>query len=254
MDPEEFNRDLAPTPELSAILAHEIKNPMNSIIINMEVLRSSIQEMTGGGSTPAALRATKYLDVIEGEIRRLDKVIRGFLDLNSPPQTNQSDFSLNQTVQTIVEFLDHELKQKNVVVEVDLVPSLPSIHGNADQIKQALLNLIINAMQALPEGGSIRIKTRFENDWIIIQIQDSGIGIDSRLFNKIFNPYFTTKAKGSGLGLTIVRRVVKEHGGEIHLESALGQGTSFTLKFPKRPAVGNSNDEKGKEKWQKPLP
>jgi len=220
--------------ELSAILAHEIKNPMNSIIINIEVLRSAILELVQGPKEDAAERAKKYLDVIEKEVRRLDKVIKGFLDLSAPSQSTKVRFKLNHTIQNILEFMAQEMQQKKVVVEEDLAPDLPPVLGSPDQIKQALLNLFINSLEALPQGGKIDVRTHFDPDHIFISLEDNGHGIDSRIQDRIFNPYFTTKAKGSGLGLTIVRRVMREHGAEIDLQSQSGKGTRFTLKFPRK--------------------
>lgn len=229
---ESQDKDLAGTgAELSTILAHEIKNPMNSIIINMEVLRAALIELTKGVDSPASQRAKKYLDVIEGEIRRLDKVIKGFLDFASPKQSTKVQFQLNHVIHSLVDFMNNEMKQKKVFAKVELDASLPTILGSSDQIRQALLNLMINALQAMPDGGTITLTTFQENGQVCIRIADTGSGISERDRSNIFNPYFTTKAKGSGLGLTIVRRVVKEQGGEIKVESEVGKGTQFTLCF-----------------------
>ncbi len=228
---------LSTVAELSTILAHEIKNPMNSIIINMEVLRSAVVDVTGGLESPSAVRAKKYLDVIEGEIRRLDKVIKGFLDFATPPQNTKVQFNLNSVIQSIVEFMRQEMKQKNVTVQLKLAEDLPALVGSPDQIKQALLNLMLNALQALPSGGIISICTSADEKRVSISIEDNGIGIDEKIIGKIFNPYFTTKAKGSGLGLTIVRQVAKEHSGEVLVDSRPNSGTLFTLVFPRKVLV-----------------
>lgn len=219
--------------ELSTILAHEIKNPMNSIIINMEVLRSSLLELTQGADTPASQRAKKYLDAIEGEIRRLDKVIKGFLDFASPQQSTKIQFQLNSVVQSLVDFMTNEMKLKNVSAHVELAPNLSRILGSSDQIRQALLNLMVNALQAMPEGGRVELATFEKEGRVCVSVKDTGSGIENRDQANIFNPYFTTKAKGSGLGLTIVRRVMKDHQGEVQVESEVGKGTKFTLCFPK---------------------
>jgi signal transduction histidine kinase len=232
---ESQDKDLAGTgAELSTILAHEIKNPMNSIIINMEVLRSALLEVTNGIDSPASQRAKKYLDVIEGEIRRLDKVIKGFLDFASPQQSTKINFQLNLVIQSLVDFMNNEMRQKKIFAKLELDSTLPPILGSSDQIRQALLNLMINALQAMPNGGTITLRTFQTNDQVCVSIEDTGEGIDDRNRSNIFNPYFTTKAKGSGLGLTIVRRVIKEHQGEIHMKSEVGKGTQFTLCFPNR--------------------
>ncbi len=236
MDVQDRDR-LTTAGELSAILAHEIKNPMNSIIINMEVLRTAILEVTGAAETPAAGRAKKYLDVIEGEIKRLDKVIRGFLDLSAPAQTTKVPFKLNPVIQNLADFLAAEMKLKGIRMELKLNSELANVTGSPDQIKQALLNLLINSIQAMPQGGTMEVET-LQNDRVIsVRLSDSGPGMDENMLSKIFNPYFTTKAKGSGLGLTIVRRVMRDHGGEVRVESVPNQGTTFTLNFPRRLAA-----------------
>lgn len=218
--------------ELSSILAHEIKNPMNSIIINMEVLRNTIIELTKASPSPLSDKAQRYLDTIEGEIRRLDKVIKGFLDFATPPQQIKIKFKLNPVIQTIAEFVKHELEQHRIELSLQLQSDLPAIMGSPDHIKQALLNLVLNAMQALPGGGKISILSEIEGSNIAVTVADSGQGISTDLHEKIFTPYYTTKAKGSGLGLTIVRRVIKEHLGDIKLESSPERGTRFKLLFP----------------------
>jgi two-component system, sporulation sensor kinase E len=218
--------------ELSAILAHEIKNPMNSIIINMEVLRGAILELTKSSESQVAQKAKKYLDVIEDEVRRLDKVIKGFLDFSTPPNTLKTSFQLNETVHGLGEFMGLELRQKNIQLDLKLAAELPRLWGNPDQLRQALLNLIINSMQALPNGGTIAVRTWAESRFIFVSVEDNGIGIDEKIATKIFNPYFTTKAKGSGLGLTIVRRVIKEFKGEMSVQSEKGKGCCFILKLP----------------------
>lgn len=220
--------------ELSAILAHEIKNPLNSMIINVEVLRGAVQDLASNKEHPSAKKASKYLDVIEGEIRRLDKVIKGFLDFANPSPSTQVRIKLNLIIQKIIDFMGNELKLHQIEVDCELDPHLPSFSGSPDQIQQALLNLFLNSLQAMPRGGRLNVSTTHdsENNLIRVIIADSGSGIDSAIRAKIFNPYFTTKEKGSGLGLTIVRQVIERHGGQIHLLSGTATGTTFELTFP----------------------
>ncbi len=226
--------------ELSSILAHEIKNPMNSIIINIEVLRNTIIELTKDQESSTSQKARKYLDTIEGEIRRLDRVIKGFLDFATPPQQMSVKFKVNPIIQTIAEFIHLELEKNNVQLVLELATDIPQIVGSPDYLKQALMNLLLNSMHALPSGGQIRISSGVAGDKVFIKIQDNGTGIPKEIQEKIFLPYFTTKAKGSGLGLTIVRRIINEHRGEMILESDPGKGTLFTLRFN---PVGSSSGE-----------
>lgn len=219
--------------ELSAILAHEIKNPMNSIIINMEVLRTSLNEVLQSSNSPALDKSQKYLNVIEGEIKRLDKVIKGFLDFANPGQATRVKFDLNSIVQSIRDLMDLELKSKNINLHLDLNPDLPKIVGSSDQIKQAMINLVINAMQALKSNGNIALVTREDGDFIEVIVEDDGPGMAHENIRESFKPYFTTKEKGSGLGLSIVNRVVKDHGGNIFVKSEIGKGSRFTIQLPK---------------------
>ncbi len=224
---------LANLGDLAAILAHEMKNPMNSIIINLELLRSTLTELTSGVETPSSQRAKKYLDVVEGEVKRLDKVLRGFLDFASPPQTTRIRFKVNPVIKLMVDFMAPEFKNKGATLQCELESELPAVHGSADQFKQALLNLMLNALQAMPEqNGHTTVKTKTEGTHIVIEVSDNGTGIDPQIFSKIFDPYFTTKTKGSGLGLTVVKRFAKDHGGDVRVESKAGQGTVFAILLP----------------------
>jgi len=223
---------LANLGELAAVLAHEMKNPMNSIIINLEVLRGTIGDLSPQVDHPAAQKARRYLDIIEGEVRRLDKVLRSFLEFANPPQTTKAPFRINPVVRLMTDFMAQEFRQKNIEFKMILADNLPQFLGSADQFKQALLNLMINSIQAMPNGGALTIETGLENQKISIRISDTGSGIDPAVMNRIYDPYFTTKTRGSGLGLTIVKRFIKDHGGLIQVRSEKGQGTTFDIQLP----------------------
>ncbi len=232
MEREDKDR-LSTLGELSAILAHEMKNPMNSIIINLETLRSTIVELTKSDPEHQnASRARKYVEAIEGEIRRLDKVLRGFLDFANPSESTKVRFKINPVIQNLLDFLHLEFKQNQIQLSLNLSDEVPPLFGSPDQLKQALLNLMLNSSQAMPRGGTLTVKTEVEGTQVRIIVEDTGVGIDPSTKDKIFDPYFTTKAKGSGLGLTIVRRVVRDHGGEIKMKSDLNKGTRFEISLP----------------------
>jgi signal transduction histidine kinase len=236
MESEDKDR-IANLGELATVLAHEMKNPMNSIIINLEVLRSTVSELAPDAQSVAAQKAKKYLDVIEGEVRRLDKVLRSFLDFASPPQATKVRFKINPVIKMIMDFMAVELKHKNVDIDLQLTADLPPLLGSADQFKQVLLNLIINALQAMPaQGGRIRLATELTTDadasFLLVTVSDNGKGIDPEVMNRIFDPYFTTKTRGSGLGLTVVKRFARDHGGHVSVKSMPDQGTTFSLKLP----------------------
>lgn len=230
---QEFRDRMTTLGEMAAVLAHEIKNPMNSIIINMEVLKGFVQDMAKSSQNPSSEKALKYFNVVSDEIRRLDKVIQNFLELAAPAKPTKALFSLNQVVQKCIDLLKAEFDQKSIRFELQISSELPRLLGIEDQIRQALLNLFINSSQAMPQGGRILIETGFDEKTIFIRVSDNGMGIDDRIRAKIFSPHFTTKEKGSGLGLAIVRRIVREHGGFVELQSELNKGSSFQLVFPR---------------------
>jgi len=216
--------------EMAAVLAHEIKNPMNSIIIHLEVLKACLEELDQ--NSPHRTKASRNLEVIQGEMKRLEKVITGFLDLATPTPAGQSLFDLNVLIAETVDLLKLELTAKGIQLELDLEPELPPLMGSSDKLKQAILNLMINASQALNSGGTIKLSTGFDEKLLYIKISDNGSGIPANIRSQIFSPYFTTKEKGSGLGLAIVRRIVRDHGGYVDVESEEGQGAQFQLFFP----------------------
>ncbi|TVQ76691.1 MAG: hypothetical protein EA369_09810 [Bradymonadales bacterium] len=221
--------------ELATVLAHEIKNPMNSIIIHLEVLKSCVQELRG--HEPTRQKAKRKLEVIEGEIRRLEKVISGFLDLATPCSSETTPLQINSLVEELTELLGPEFKKKKIQLRRELQADLPDITGRSDQLKQAILNLMINASQALPKGGVIEVSTGSDEKLLWVQVKDDGSGIPANIKDQIFSPYFTTKEKGSGLGLAIVRRIIREHGGYIEVSSEEGQGATFRVTLPRTEVV-----------------
>jgi len=227
----EFRDRMTTLGEMAAVLAHEIKNPMNSIIINMEVLKGAVQDMASKTQAANSEKVLRYFEIINDEIRRLDKVIKGFLDLAAPPQPTKVLFSLNQLLQKTAEFIKEEFSKKGISFDYRLQEDLPRLLGSSDQIRQALLNLLINSSQAMPDGGSIILETGYNEKTLYLKVQDSGGGIPESIKAKVFSPYFTTKEKGSGLGLAIVRRIVREHGGYVELQSEVGKGSTFQIVF-----------------------
>jgi signal transduction histidine kinase len=231
MDTKEPNPTLT-AEELSAILAHEIKNPMNSVVINLEVLKSCVSELAGTTSGSAAEKARKYLDAIEAEVHRLDKVIKGFLEFANPSTSSKIKFKINPLLQELVALVQNDLRLKQSSIRLELEGDSPCLYGNSDQIKQAILNLVTNALQSFERSGEIVITSRTSNDRALISVKDNGSGISPAIRDKIFTPYFTTKAKGSGVGLFIVKRVMTEHNGSVEIYSDEGKGSEFTLNFP----------------------
>ena len=213
---------------LAAGVAHEIGNPLNSLNIQLQLLARRLRKL------PDAQRKdlVKSVDVAKEEIARLDTIIRQFLGAIRPARLERRLENVNQLVEESVRFLNAETTDRNIIVETELRSDLPLLELDRTQIKQAFFNVIRNAFQAMKSGGILRIRTDMDDRFVSIKFADTGGGIPEAEMSKIFEPYFTTKAAGSGLGLLIVRRIVREHGGEIELLNDSGQGLSLTMKLP----------------------
>ena len=168
----------------------------------------------------------------KGEISRLDYIITQFLQAIRPTKPNLQITSLNEAVREAVDLLRPELENRGLTVKDSLASRLPRTPIDPAQIKQVLVNLIKNAMQAMTKGGALTLQTGEGRDGIWFSVGDTGGGIPQEKINRIFDPFFTTKKKGTGLGLMIVQRIVREHGGRIELESRVGQGTLFRIWLP----------------------
>lgn len=215
---------------LAAGVAHEIGNPLNSLHIHVQLLERKLRRV------PDALRSElqNALEVAKGEIERLDSIVQQFLGAVRPAHLELSLQNINQLVRESLDFLRPEIDDRNIQIEQKLRADLPLVPADKTQIKQAFYNIIKNAFQAMRSGGVLRVHTELEEPFVRVTFADTGGGISSKDMSKIFEPYFTTKAGGSGLGLLIVRRIVREHGGEIDLVSHDGKGVELTLRLPLR--------------------
>ena len=220
---------------LAAGVAHEIGNPLNSLNIHLQLMQRKVRKLSPGDRS--ALE--KHLNTATGEIERLDGILRQFLQAIRPGVPERQPTQLHAVLKETLTLLAPELKARKVSVELDLADPLPLLQLDADQIKQALFNLLKNSFQAMSaEGGNIQISSRKSEYEITLEISDDGPGISAEVMGALFEPFRTTKAEGTGLGLLIVRRIVREHGGEIEMDSREGEGTRVTLFFPigERPA------------------
>ena len=240
---------------LAASVAHEIGNPLNALHIHLQLMEREIRKLKGqpegstGSSTgpgrarrntpststdPAesAAKLEQFLRVAKGEINRLDYIVTQFLQAirPTPPQIKLS--ALNDTVLKTVELLQPELDNRGLHVKTRLGRQLALAPIDPVQIQQVLVNLIKNAMQAMTKGGTLTLQTGEGADGVWVSIADTGGGIPQDRINRIFEPFFTTKEKGSGLGLMIVQRIVRAHGGRIELQSQVGRGTTFRIWLP----------------------
>ncbi len=221
----EYARKLAALSKLSSGVAHEVKNPLNAIVIHLELLKSQV-----------ALKSTndagKSLEVITQEIKRLDRVVRNFLNFNRPVEVALQPLCILPIVSEVIALAQTEAQQRNVQIVVDHAQNLPKIPLDPDLMKQCLLNIVLNGCQAMPNGGVLEIATEQQNGELALHVRDQGIGIPPESREKIFNLYYTTKENGNGIGLATAFKAVQLHNGEIQVESQVGRGTTFTLRFP----------------------
>ena len=241
---------------LAASVAHEIGNPLNALHIHLQLIERELKKLKQGAkdadgrTLPAAKRprprvlhsgsdmeeiAAKlqnYLTVAKGEIDRLDYIVTQFLQAIRPTPPQKKMVSLNDIARETIDLLRPEIENRGQTLEEKLARQLPTAPLDPAQIKQVLVNLVKNAVQAMTKGGVLTVQTGSGADGVWVSIADTGCGIPQEQLNRIFEPFFTTKRKGSGLGLMIVQRIVREHGGLIKLESNVGQGTRFRIWLP----------------------
>jgi len=213
---------------LAAGVAHEIGNPLNSLNIHLQLIERKLRRLQ-----PTVREAVeKDLTVAKTEIQRLDSIIHQFLRAIRPTTPDFQPQRLNELIEESVAFLRAEIQDRDILVELDLDENLPLVEVDRDQIKQAFYNIIKNAFQAMKTGGILYIRSWQDDTDVSASFSDTGGGISHQDMSKLFRPYFTTKSSGSGLGLLIVRRIVREHGGEIEIESNEGKGVRVTIHLP----------------------
>ena len=213
---------------LAAGVAHELGNPLNSLNIQLQLMTRRLRKVP----EPQRKELLNSVEVAKEEIARLDTIIRQFLGAIRPAVLDRHLENINQLVRESVRFLEAETADRNIIVQTELRSDLPLLEVDRTQMKQAFYNVIRNAFQAMKTGGILRIRTDLDERFVNITFADTGGGIPEVAMSKIFEPYFTTRSGGSGLGLLIVRRIVREHGGEIELLNDDGKGLSLTMKLP----------------------
>jgi signal transduction histidine kinase len=257
-----YSRKLVALGRLTAGIAHEVKNPLNAMIIHLELLRTKIRNFAsvaqpqavaaagtgtlGLASTPAvapalppaAQSALEHVEIIENEIRRLDGVVQGFLKFARPEDLRLAPVRIPELLAAIQPIVEPEANKNGVKVSMECPAATPAVNGDAGMLRQVFLNLAINACQAMPQGGALRIVCApVSHQRVEVRVEDTGVGIAKEHLSKIFDLYFTTKDHGTGIGLSMVYRIVQLHDGEIEVESTQGRGTTFRVLLPQAAEV-----------------
>ncbi len=219
---------LASMTTMAASVAHEIKNPLGSIGIHLQLM----QKILALGKENCRSELEEYIGIISEEVDRLNSIVVDYLFAVRPMDTSPLLLSLGPIIDELLSLVGPEVENEGIVLDVSIDQNLPPLLLDEKLIKQALLNIIKNAMAAMPDGGTLSIQTSLDDGGVKIQIKDTGTGIPEEILSKIFEPYFTTKSEGSGLGLTVVYKIVKEHGGELRVHSRKGKGSSFIIFLP----------------------
>jgi len=213
---------------LAAGLAHEIGNPLNSLHIHLQLMERSVQNLSDGAKT----ELQQSIDIARSEVNRLDSIVTQFLRAIRPSRPQLRPENINTIVEEAVRFFRPEIQDRDISVEQELRSDLPLLQLDRDQMKQAFYNVIKNSLEAMKRRGTLRIRTDRDDTHVLITFVDTGGGVSVRNLSRVFEPYFTTKPSGTGLGLLIVRRIVREHGGELSIESSQDKGLTLTIRLP----------------------
>ena len=230
---------------LAAEVAHEIGNPLNSLYLHLQFLQRLLK-----APDPNIADAAQEVAEARSEVERLDAIINQFLHALRPGKPVFDSLDLKSLVLDSLNFMRQEITDRKIQLEFYWGENVPQIKGDANQLKQAFYNLARNAMQAMPAGGRLTIRCSADDNFVMLSVSDSGCGIKPENMQKIFRPFFTTKNAGTGLGLMIVERIVREHGGSLAVDSRENAGTTFTISLPRRfrlvrglPAPAEQNEQ-----------
>ncbi len=216
---------------LAAGVAHELGNPLNALTIHLQLIARQLKKLKAGKDTDALADS---IGICQEEVKRLDGIISNFLDAIRPQPPDLAETNLGEVLDEVLRFQQSELADRGIAVEAETAADLPAVMADRNQLKQVFFNITKNAMEAMQPGGRLRIKTRTDDDDVYLLFGDTGSGIKPEDLVRLFQPYHTTKPGGTGLGLMIVQRIMREHGGQVGLESKEGVGTIVTLQFPRK--------------------
>lgn len=216
---------------LAAGVAHELGNPLNSLTIHLQLAERRLKKLRGTKDGDAVAES---LRICQDEVTRLDGIIRNFLEAIRPRPPDLQDVNLIEVLEDVLRFQARELEDRGIEVQAELPASVPVVMADRNQLKQVFFNLVKNAMEAMGPGGKLSLRVRADDESVYVAVADTGSGIKAEDMSKLFSPYHTTKVSGHGLGLMIVQRILRDHGGHIGIESKEGVGTVVTLQFPQK--------------------
>ncbi|HEY0723098.1 MAG TPA: ATP-binding protein [Pyrinomonadaceae bacterium] len=211
---------------MAAAVAHEIRNPLNSISMGLQRLKLEFK--------PSDEREdySRLTELMLGEVHRLNSLVEQFLALAHPVEIKAEALPLAEILKELAALQGSQARESNVQIEVIAAPNMPPLMADPAHLTQVLLNLMLNGLQAMPDGGTLTVEAKTMNNHFLIAVADTGTGISPENLQRIFEPYFTTKMKGTGLGLAISRRIIEAHGGTLTVTSQLGQGSRFEISLP----------------------
>lgn len=250
---QQLREQLQELAELAGSLAHEIKNPLSVIRMNMELLAEDLATP----QTPRERRALNKVEIVQKQCTRLESLLNDFLKFARLRALDLRAGSLNDQIDRVLTLYEPQAREQHVEVIRYLDPDLPSMMLDGETLQAALVNLVKNALEAMPDGGALVARTRPTRMGIALDLIDTGVGMDDKTAMKMFEAFYTTKHGGSGLGLPTARKVIEAHGGTINVQSEAGRGTQFTLEFPTMARIaaevggkGSGFGGRGSEDWE----
>ncbi|MGE3819151.1 MAG: nitrogen regulation protein NR(II) [Isosphaeraceae bacterium] len=228
-EPERLRAQYAEIAQLAGGLAHEIRNPLSTLSLNLDMLAEDFAD----AESPRDRRALQRVQRLRREAQRLQDILENFLRFAKAQQLREESADLNAVVEELRDFFEPQVLSQGISIRTFLDPNLPPMRLDVDLFRQALLNLLINARQALPEGGEILLRTRDDGEDVVLEVTDTGVGMSKEVLAKVFDPFYSTRPGGSGLGLPTIRKIVEAHGGRVQVASEPGRGSQFMIRLPK---------------------